>query len=198
MHHQFFGRKRGQTWGALLESRDFMFSLLRASRRLVLLGIVAFAVGALRADAPLPPLGQEYLLAGSFPGDQVFGHVALSAKGGFVVWHDNYVDGDGYGIGARRLDANFTGTLGAFRVNGASSGDQEYPRVALFADGGAVVVLENVQRRAAGRKPRACDRSVRGRNGEPPVVLDTVLTRRGVEQLRLFAFKEGYFEAEVE
>jgi hypothetical protein len=61
----------------------------------------------------------------------------------------------------------------------------------------SLCMLENTTRRAAGEKLHACDRSLRGRNGEPPVVLDTLLTRRGVEQLELYAFKEGYFEARI-
>ena len=61
----------------------------------------------------------------------------------------------------------------------------------------SVCALENIDRKAKGRKPAVCDQSSRGRNGEPPVVLDTALTLRGVEQLRLYAFKEGYFKARV-
>ncbi len=53
----------------------------------------------------------------------------------------------------------------------------------------------NVQRVAQGKRPKACDRSTRGRNGEPPVVLDTALTRRSADQIRMYLQKEGYFLA---
>ncbi len=76
------------------------------------------------------------------PGDQVFARAAVGPHGGYLVWHDNVMDGDGYGIGARRLDANFVGGLGAFRINAAGLGEQEYPQVALLADGGAMVVWQ--------------------------------------------------------
>lgn len=142
MQNHFFGRNRGQGWGALLESRDFMFSLLRTSRRLVLWGLLASATGFGQAQVPLPPLGEEYLVAGSFPGDQVFAQVGLTAAGGYVVWHDNFMDGDGSGIGARRLDRNSAAVLGAFRINTTTAGEQEFPRIAMFPDGGAVVVWQ--------------------------------------------------------
>lgn len=56
---------------------------------------------------------------------------------------------------------------------------------------------KNVRRVARGRSSRACDRSLRGRNGEAPVVLDQALIVRGTEQMRLFMQKKGWFEATV-
>lgn len=57
---------------------------------------------------------------------------------------------------------------------------------------------KNVERVARGRAARRCDRSTRERNGEPPVVLDTMLTARSSEQIRLYMHKEGWFQATVE
>ncbi len=57
--------------------------------------------------------------------------------------------------------------------------------------------LENEERRQKGKSTRICDRASRGRNGEPPVILDSTLIARSVEQIRSYAIKEGYFEARV-
>lgn len=54
--------------------------------------------------------------------------------------------------------------------------------------------LERVQR---GKTERTCDHASRPRNGEPPVVADTSLTRRSAEQIRLYMQKEGWFRATV-
>lgn len=126
----------------MLETGDFMFALLRASLRPALCCLAAFVAWGLQAESSLVALGEEYAVGGSVPGDQVFAHAAVNNNGGYIVWHDNVMDGAGYGIGARRLDASFVGGLGAFRINKTSSGDQEYPQVALFADGGAIVVWQ--------------------------------------------------------
>ncbi len=55
----------------------------------------------------------------------------------------------------------------------------------------------NVERLARGKNARRCDRATRERNGEPPVTLDTLLTARSTEQIRLYMNKEGWFRAEV-
>lgn len=57
--------------------------------------------------------------------------------------------------------------------------------------------LKNAERKAKGRKEKVCDKSLKGRNGEAPVLLDTNLTGRTLEQFRLYGFKEGYFETQV-
>ncbi|MBP7515287.1 MAG: BamA/TamA family outer membrane protein [Flavobacteriales bacterium] len=46
-------------------------------------------------------------------------------------------------------------------------------------------------------KVRECDDSLRDRSGEAPVLLDTSLVQRTVAQLRNYAFKEGWFAAQV-
>lgn len=62
----------------------------------------------------------------------------------------------------------------------------------------SLCVERNRERERQGKRPRTCDRSTRGRNGEPPVVLDTALTRRSTDQLRMYLQKEGYFHATVQ
>ena len=92
----------------------------------------------LRAQSPIVPQGVEYPIAGSIPGDQVFARLAVNPSGGYVVWEDNFIDGEGYGIGARRLDSSLAGTLATLRINDQAAGDQERPQVALLKNGGAV------------------------------------------------------------
>ncbi|HOY59042.1 MAG TPA: thrombospondin type 3 repeat-containing protein [Verrucomicrobiota bacterium] len=119
-----------------------MFSLLRANRRPVLWCLAAFVPWGVHARSSLVALGEEYAVGGSVPGDQVFARAAVGPNGGYLVWHDNVMDGAGYGIGARRLDQNFVAGLGAFRVNKTVAGDQEHPQVAMFSDGAAIVVWQ--------------------------------------------------------
>lgn len=61
----------------------------------------------------------------------------------------------------------------------------------------SVCVQRNVERVKEGRRERTCDRSTRERTGEPPVILDTNLTARSTEQIRLYMHKEGWFNATV-
>ena len=91
------------------------------------------------------PNGTEYAVVGSLPGDQVFPSAAISSTGGFVVWQDNYTDGDSWGISARRLDATLSGSLSPFRVNVVGAGSQQNPRVALLKNGGAVFAWQGGQ-----------------------------------------------------
>ena len=82
--------------------------------------------------------GGEYNLAGSLAGDQVYPHVSIKTTGGYVVWQDNFTDGDGLGISARKLDSSLSGTLSTFRVNENGNNDQERAQVSMLNDGGAV------------------------------------------------------------
>ncbi len=61
----------------------------------------------------------------------------------------------------------------------------------------SLCVLENEQRLLKGRKARVCEQMLKGRNGEPPVIMDTALTARSSQQLKQYAIKEGFFKAEV-
>ena len=82
-------------------------------------------------------------MVGALPGDQVYPHVAIGRAGGFVVWQDNFTDEDGLGISAQRLDSSLTPLFGRFRINQQGAGDQERPKVALLADGGAIFVWQS-------------------------------------------------------
>lgn len=122
----------------------------RAVNRLALLGLawcmpgagMAQSVTLPNAQTNLPPLGNEYAIAGTLPGDQVHAQLALNATGGLLVWQDNQTDEDGLGISAQRLDNTLSGTMAPFRINQIGAGDQENPQVALLQSGGAVVVWQ--------------------------------------------------------
>ncbi len=100
----------------------------------LILSVPAFAQGSYRTN------GTEYAIAGALPGDQLHPHLALNAKGGYLVWEDNITDGYGLGVSALRLDSGFSGSLAPFRVNATAVDDQEQPQVALLSDGGAAFV----------------------------------------------------------
>ncbi|GIX50407.1 MAG: hypothetical protein KatS3mg132_601 [Limisphaera sp.] len=102
-----------------------------------LLGIVLFPLWV-TAQSDITFQGGEYALTEPLPGDQVHPAVAVGPQGGYVVWEDEFTDGHGQGIAARRLDGSSTGTLSPFRVNVTGEGDQILPSVAVLNDGGAV------------------------------------------------------------
>lgn len=84
------------------------------------------------------PVGGEYPVAGLLRGDQVFPSLSIGEGGGYIVWQDNATDGDGYGISARRLNSDWLGAMGVFRVNAEGAGDQQNAKVKLLKNGGAV------------------------------------------------------------
>jgi hypothetical protein len=86
--------------------------------------------------------GGEYAISGNLPGDQVHPQVALGANGGYLVWEDNTIDGDGLGISAIQLGRSLSGSLSPFRVNSIGAADQEKPQVSLLQEGGAVFVWQ--------------------------------------------------------
>jgi hypothetical protein len=113
---------------------SLMLSPLR-SRKMLLLWAWGSAFPLVAAAQNFSPLGTEYSASGALPGDQSSPSVSLSTSGGYIVWQDNAVDGAGYGIAARKLDGNFSGSYGAFRVNLQSVGNQEKPQVSLLSGG---------------------------------------------------------------
>jgi hypothetical protein len=86
--------------------------------------------------------GGEYPIVGVLPGAQLHPHASINASGGFLVWEDNTVDGNGLGVRAAALDNNLAAAGDAFRVNVNAAGDQEHPRVTLLNGGGAVFVWQ--------------------------------------------------------
>jgi hypothetical protein len=86
--------------------------------------------------------GGEYPIVGLLPGVQAHPHASINSSGGFLVWEDNSVDGNGLGIRAAALDNNLMATGERFRVNVNAAGDQEHPQVALLNGGGAAFVWQ--------------------------------------------------------
>src|SRR6185437_5515574 len=119
-----------------------MLPVLCACKRIVFLWLFAGTTTAILAQNAYAPQGGEYPIAGSLPGDQVFPQIALGTNGGYLVWQDNVTDGDGLGISARRINSNQAGSFGAFRVNEQGGGDQQFPKVTLLNNGGAVFVWQ--------------------------------------------------------
>jgi len=69
--------------------------------------------------------------------------VAMDADGNFiVVWHDFRVGNGSYDIYARRFGADGVALEGEFRVSGPDGVRQQYPDVAMDADGDFVVAWE--------------------------------------------------------
>lgn len=120
-----------------------MSSLLSACKRLAVLAAASAVCVAASGQAKFQADGSEYPIVDLLQGDQVFPQAAFNPYGGYLVWHDNATDGLGYGISARRLNRSLSGSLGVFRVNELSEGDQMMPQVALLTGGGAVFAWQS-------------------------------------------------------
>ncbi|MSU21009.1 MAG: hypothetical protein EXS30_06400 [Pedosphaera sp.] len=119
-----------------------MSFLLNSGKKFLLHGVCSFLPFMALAQSGYGPQGGEYPVAGLLIGDQVRPSISLQANGGYLVWHDNATDGDGFGISARRVDSNGLGSLGVFRVNVNGAGDQQNVRVRTTKSGGAVFVWQ--------------------------------------------------------
>ncbi len=109
---------------------------------IVLSGLFFATVTLVFAGTVFNPLGGESAISGPLPGDQTAPSLAISPAGGWVVWQDPFIDGKGFGIGARKLDENLNPVGAALRVNKTIVGDQEKPHVTLLGNGGAAVVFQ--------------------------------------------------------
>ena len=107
------------------------------------LAVVAPAV--VSGQSSYAPQSGEHAIAGELPGDQVKPRLSLNARGGYLVWQDNAIDGDGWGISGQALDSSLSGIFSPFRINVVGKADQENPQVALLNNGGAVFVWQGGQ-----------------------------------------------------
>lgn len=129
--------------GALLETNYFMSSLSCAIRHLALLCWTCASVAAVHSEPVFLPQGTEYPVTRGKIGDQTNPQLSLRPEGGYVVWQDNGIDGDGLGIGAVALNSYLSPiSTRLVRVNQIASGDQENPCVQVLPDGGAVFVWQ--------------------------------------------------------
>ena len=99
--------------------------------------LVAIPVVVLSQNSFVPS-GGEYSPTGKLPGDQVHPSVSFTTNGGYVVWEDNWIDGQGLGVGAMHLNNDLTGSGTPFRVDSLSADDQESAHVSTLNGGGAV------------------------------------------------------------
>lgn len=76
-------------------------------------------------------------------GEQTFPQISLTANGGYIVWQDNDLDGQGLGIGAQRLDSMAAAVGGPFPVNQQVGGDQTKPSVAVLSNGNALFAWQS-------------------------------------------------------
>ena len=98
-------------------------------------------VYTVQASPRFTPEGTQYQIAGTGLGDQLAPSLSIRETVGWLAWHDNTTDGDGFGISVRRLSSQLTG-MSSFRVNQRSEGDQENAQIVHLVDGGALVVWQ--------------------------------------------------------
>jgi hypothetical protein len=95
-------------------------------------------------DAPtVTPVGAEFRVNGTTNNTQSAPSVASDDVGNFVVAWESLQDGSGFGVYARRYDANGNPLGGEFLVNGFTTGAQRSPAVAMDADGDFVIAFES-------------------------------------------------------
>jgi hypothetical protein len=99
-------------------------------------------VFAQRYDGSGSPIGSELQVNTYTTGDQAgFPAVAASTGGDFVVtWSSYGQDGRGFGIFAQRFDSNGMADGSEFQVNGYTTNDQRFARIAADSSGNFVVV----------------------------------------------------------
>ncbi len=83
-------------------------------------------------------LGGDVSFSGGLNTDQTLPAAAFGATGGFVLWQDPISDPFGLGVSLRRLNAALAPEGSPIRVNQTIPLDQSRPKVAMFADGGAL------------------------------------------------------------
>ena len=72
--------------------------------------------------------------------------VAMNDNGDtVVVWMSMLQDGSGYGVYGQRYDASGATVGGEFQINQTTAGNQQFPSVAMAADGSFVVVWDSDQ-----------------------------------------------------
>lgn len=120
-----------------------MSSRSSAPKLLAVLAMAGASPWLAHAQVSFSTQGDEYRIIGGRQGDQVLAQAALNPNGGYLVWQDNFTDGDGTGISAQRLNGSLSGTFGVFRVNESAAGDQALPQTALLTGGGAVFAWQS-------------------------------------------------------
>src|SRR5207247_9923883 len=77
--------------------------------------------------------------------------IAMDSTGNFVItWASNLEDGSGWGIYAQRYNSSGVAQGGEFRVNTTVAADQQYPAVAMSADGKFVISWQSTAQDGSG------------------------------------------------
>ena len=93
-------------------------------------------VFAQRFDAEGRPQGEEFRVNSFINNNQQYSAVGMDADGDFVIaWMSQDQDGDGWGIYAQRYAAAGEPVGDEFRVNTYTADDQQFPAVAMDAEG---------------------------------------------------------------
>ena len=92
--------------------------------------------------AYLPQKGGEFSMLPPMVGDQINPQISMGLDGGYVVWEDNAIDGNGTGIAAARIDSDFNLEFKPFLVNQHLEGDQSNPKVATNQNGFTLITWE--------------------------------------------------------
>jgi len=137
------------------------------------------------APTTVEPIGSDLRLLGTatspigLVGDQMNADIASSGVGGFLVWQDNSIDGQGLGIGGRFLNLQ-TGVASPqiIRINQDPLMDQENPKVATLSGGGAVVVWQSGKSGHQSIKARLLDRNGVPLGSEMAIALATESTSK--------------------
>lgn len=132
--------KHGQRFKGLIKAYKRIMSFSLSARKLAACWYSMVAIPAVVfGQNGFAPSGGEYAISGRLPGDQVHPCVNFTTNGGYIVWQDNWIDGNGgLGIGAMRLENDLTGSSVPFRVNSLLAADHENAQVSMLQNGGAV------------------------------------------------------------
>ena len=114
--------------------------------------------------------GVEFRVNTTTASDQDYPSVAMAASGDFVVaWSSLSQDGSGWGTYAQRYSAAGVAQGGEFRVNTTTSGDQDFPTVAMDSRGNFLVSWESQNQDASaswGVYARMYDKTGTAQSGE--------------------------------
>ena len=103
-----------------------------------------WGIYAQRFNASGAPQGGEFRVNTNTSREQEAPVVAMDDSGNFVVaWQSKDQDGDNWGIYAQRFNASGAPQGGEFRVNTATSKEQQAPSVAMDAGGNFVVAWQS-------------------------------------------------------
>lgn len=102
-----------------------------------------YGIYAQRYSASGTPLGSEFRASTTTFSQQRFATVALNDTGDFVIAWSSVQDGGALGIYGQRFASNGLVQGSEFRINTYTTGNQEYARVAMDADGDFVVAWKS-------------------------------------------------------